>query len=162
MCEIFHLSVSLSLFLLYLLLVVFIWMGASELQDTVVHELWIEETLIEQLLLLLNLVTCFLSTFEVWVGMYDTLKSCWGRNEIILMGTAACMRKNRRKNFHAQVHGTFSIEDLSSCWMDAVSHIVVGMGAKLTVHKTLILVRKLLGLYLAYTMDQDSQDVAGR
>jgi hypothetical protein len=46
--------------------------------------------------------------------------------------------------------------------MDPVSHIVVGMGAKLTVHKTLILVRKLLGLSLAYTMDQDSQDVAGR
>ncbi len=46
--------------------------------------------------------------------------------------------------------------------MDAVSHIVVGMGAKLTVRKTLILVRKLLGLSLAYTMDQDSQDVAGR
>ncbi len=43
-----------------------------------------------------------------------------------------------------------------------MSHIVVGMGVKLAVHKTLMVVRKLLGLSLAYTMDQDSQDVAGR
>lgn len=58
------------------------------------------------------LVFCPHLRLEDWVGMYDTLKSCWGRNEINLMGTAACMALlcdyYRSKKIHVQV-GTWHL-----------------------------------------------------
>lgn len=66
------------------------------------------------------------------------------------------------KKFYVQVHGTFPMKICHHAeWMLCLT-LLLEWVSKLPVHKTLILVRKLLGLSLAYTMDQDSQDFAGR